>query len=327
MINKFWFTVIMIVMILGYKKSEAEIKVTVCASNPGFKIIGYLLQSDIAAGNAANFDFTRITHLNIAFVNPDEHGNFSALSGLSAIITTAHQKNVKVMASIGGGSAPAYYATLLADSNRSNFIKKLVELTVANGFDGVDVDLESTRIDNNYENFVIGLAAALKLKGKTITAAVATAYGAQYTDKALSQFDYINIMSYDKTGPWNLLNPGQDAPYEMAVDDLTYWGTTRGIAKDRLILGLPFYGYGFGTNAPASISFKDLVTQYPGAENTDQVTVSGGGIIYYNGTFTIKSKVKLALQKAGGVMMWQLLQDTNGNLSLLHTINATIGSK
>lgn len=326
MIKKFWFAVIFIVMILGCKKSGAETAISASKTDPGFKIIGYLLQSDIAAGNAANFDFTRITHLNIAFVNPDQHGNFPVLSGLSTVIATAHQKNVKVMASIGGGSAPAYYAALLADSNRNDFIKKLVEVTVTNGFDGVDVDLESTRIDNNYENFVTGLAAALKLKGKLITAAVATAYGTQYTDKALSQFDFINIMSYDKTGPWNLSNPGQDAPYAMAVDDLIYWGNTRGITKDKLNLGVPFYGYGFGTNAPSSISFKNLVAQYPGAENTDQVTVPGGGIIYYNGIPTITSKVQLALQKAGGVMMWQLLQDASGNLSLLHTINATIDS-
>ncbi|WP_158798815.1 glycosyl hydrolase family 18 protein [Pedobacter sp. L105] len=322
--NRFWIAVLFIVVILGVQKSSAGITLTVPGKNPGFKIIGYLLQSDIAAGNAANFDFTRITHLNVAFINPDQNGNFPVFSGLSTIIATAHQKNVKVMASIGGGSAPAYYATLLADSSRNDFIKKLVEVAVTNGFDGVDVDLESTRIDNNYENFVTGLAAALKLKGKMITAAVATAYGTQYTDKALSQFDFINIMSYDKTGPWNLSNPGQDAPYDMAVDDLTYWSTTRGIKKDKLNLGVPFYGYGFGTNAPSSISFKNLVAQYPGAENTDQVTLPGGGIIYYNGIPTIKSKVQLALQKAGGVMMWQLLQDTTGDLSLLHAINATI---
>lgn len=324
--NKFWLAVLCVVIILGAKKSSAETPFPLPVTKPVFKIIGYLLQSDIAAGNAANFDFTRITHLNIAFVNPDQNGNFPELVGLSAVIATAHQKKVKVMASIGGGSAPAYYTALLADSNRNDFIKKLVAVTVNNGFDGVDVDLEGTRIDDNYEKFVTGLAAALKLKGKLITAAVATAYGKQYTDKALSQFDFITIMSYDKTGPWNLSNPGQDAPYDMAVDDLTYWGTTRGISKDKLNLGVPFYGYGFGTNAPASISFKDLVAQYPGAENTDQITVTGGGIIYYNGIPTIKSKVELALQKAGGVMMWQLLQDASGDLSLLQTINATIGS-
>lgn len=326
MIKKLWFAVIPLVIILSCEKSIAQIKVPLPTSNPGFKIIGYLLESDIAAGNTVNFEFGSVTHLNIAFINPDQNGNFPVLNGVSAFITLAHQKKVKVMASIGGGSAPAYYASLLADSSRKDFIKKLVKETVANGFDGVDVDLESTRIDHNYENFVTGLAAALKQKGKQITAAVATAYGTQYTDKALSQFDYINIMSYDKTGPWNLAIPGQHAPYTMAVDDLSYWHSTRGIAKDKLILGLPFYGYGFGTNAPGSISFQNLTAQYPGAENTDQVTVPGGGIIYYNGIPTITAKVQLALQQSGGVMIWQLLQDASGKLSLLHSIDEIIGS-
>jgi chitinase len=110
----------------------------------------------------------------------------------------------------------------------------------------------------------------------------------------------------------------------MAVSDLDYWTNTRGIAKEKISLGLPFYGYGFGTGAPSDISFHDLVNQYPGSENSDQVTVTGGGIIYYNGTSTIKNKTTLALKNAGGVMVWQLMQDAAGSKSLLTTINATI---
>ncbi|MDB4923804.1 MAG: hypothetical protein JWQ54_5787 [Mucilaginibacter sp.] len=110
----------------------------------------------------------------------------------------------------------------------------------------------------------------------------------------------------------------------MAVSDLDYWTNTRAIAKEKLSLGVPFYGYGFGTGAPADINFKELVAQYPGSENTDQVTVAGGGIIYYNGIPTIKSKTTLALQNAGGIMIWQLMGDDSGSKSLLNTINDTI---
>jgi GH18 family chitinase len=112
----------------------------------------------------------------------------------------------------------------------------------------------------------------------------------------------------------------------MAVSDLDYWTNTRGIAKEKLSLGVPFYGYGFGAGAPADINFKDLVKQYPGAENTDEVTVAGGGIIYYNGIPTIKNKTMLALQNAGGVMIWQLMGDDPGNKSLLNVINTTINA-
>ena len=52
--------------------------------------------------------------------------------------------------------------------------------------------------------------------------------------------------------------------------------------------------------------------------------VPGGGTIYYNGIPTIKSKVQLALQKAGGIMIWQLMQDASGAKSLLNRITTEL---
>jgi chitinase len=325
-INKVWLTVVFTIMLSGCKKSSANVETTASNinSNSQFRIVGYLQTLNISDGSAASFDFSKINYLNIAFFNPDQNGNFSALTGLNAIVTSAHAKNVKVLASIGGGSAPAYYSTLLSESMRADFINKIMGLLSDGQLDGIDVDLEGERIDGNYEAFITELSARLKQSGKLLTAAIATAYKSQYSDKALSLMDFINVMSYDKTGPWNPANPGQHSPYDMAVSDLDYWTNSRGIPKVKLSLGVPFYGYGFGTNAPSSISFGDIVTQYPGAENTDEVTVNGGGVIYYNGLPTIKSKTSLALKKAGGIMIWQLMQDASGGNSLLNAINVTI---
>ncbi|HMG11384.1 MAG TPA: glycosyl hydrolase family 18 protein, partial [Mucilaginibacter sp.] len=145
-----------------------------------------------------------------------------------------------------------------------------------------------------------------------------------FSDKALAQLDFINVMSYDKTGPWNQAKPGQHSPYSMAVDDMNYWGGARGIAKEKLSLGVPFYGYGFGVNAPGSLAFSEILVAYPGSESLDQVTVAGGGIVYYNGIPTIKNKTEVALNKAGGIMIWQLRQDAKGANSLLNAINTVI---
>jgi len=159
-----------------------------------------------------------------------------------------------------------------------------------------------------------------------ITAAIATVYKDQFTDKALAQFDFVNIMSYDKTGPWNLSKPGPHAPYEMAVEDLDYWTKTRGIVKEKLSLGVPFYGYGFGGSAPESISWKNLILQYPDKINADEFSMKGGNL-YYNGIPTIRKKTSLAIEKSGGIMIWQLLQDTTGEQSLLGNIHAVIHAK
>lgn len=323
-INKLSVTILFVLLITGSKKGNAQINGNSTINKSNFRVVGYLTTHSIESGAGNSFDFSRINYLNIAFINPDPAANFTVTPALRDVVTAAHAKHTKVLASIGGGSAPAYYPSLLSDPLRSVLINNLVRLVADNDLDGIDVDLEGERIDSNYEAFVTGLSAALKPKHKLLTSAVATAYMSRYTDKALAVYDFINIMSYDKTGPWRPSNAGPHAPYDMAVSDLDYWTNTRGIAKDKLSLGVPFYGYGFGTGAPPDINFKSLVEQYPGSENNDQVIVPGGGIIYYNGIQTIKNKTSLALQSAGGIMIWQLMGDATGGKSLLEAISNMI---
>ena len=291
-----------------------------------FRIVGYMRNRGLA-NSIKNFELDKITHLNIAFVNPDSLGNLKVAPGLKDVAALAHKSGVKVLLSIGGGTPPRYLSDFIYGDKQDLFISALIKITADYNVDGIDVDLEGSLIDKNYEGFVTKLASALKEKNKLITSAIATAYADKYTDKALAQFDFINVMSYDKTGPWNQDKPGQHAPFDMAADDMDYWTNKRGIAKQKLSLGVPFYGYGFGTNAPESIAYKDIIAQYPGAENTDQVTVHGGGIIYYNGVSTIKAKTMLALEKAGGVMIWQLSQDAKSEKPLLDVIDDTIRSQ
>ena len=292
-----------------------------------FRVIGYMRNQRGFANSIKNVDLDKITHLNIAFINPDSSGNLIVAPGLKDVAALAHKSGVKIFLSIGGGTPPKYLPDFIYGDKQDLLISALTKITVDYNLDGIDVDLEGRLIDKNYEGFVLKLASALKEKSKLITAAIATVYADRYTDKALAQFNFINVMCYDKTGPWNQNKPGQHAPFDMAADDMDYWSNKRGIAKQKLSLGVPFYGYGFGSNAPESMSYKDIIAQYPGAENTDQVTVPGGGIVYYNGAPTIKAKTLLALEKAGGVMIWQLLQDARGEKSLLSVIHDTIRSQ
>jgi chitinase len=329
--NKALLTVVVFVLLnaIGCKKSnvKAEVKsdtTTTVAAN--FRVVGYLRYGDNLLNEAKAIDMGKITHLNVAFINPDADGDFTADADLKQVAIMAHNNKVQVLASIAGGTPPTYFSKLIAPAMQSKFIAGLIKLVDDNLLDGIDVDIEQELIDNNYESFVTALAAALKAKGKLTTAAVATVYASRYPENALAKLDFINVMSYDKTGPWKPSNPGQHSPYSMAVDDMAYWSGTRGIAKEKLSLGVPFYGYGFGTNAPADISFSQIVATYPDAVNLDQVTVNGGGIIYYNGITTIKAKTELSIAKAGGIMIWQLRQDATGANSLLGTINTVIKS-
>ena len=292
-------------------------------SHAQFRVIGYVHPWKTVP-DMTKISFDKITHLNIAFVNPDSAGNLVIPGGFDSLIKTSHQFHVKALASIGGGSHNPYYASLLTDSNRAAFIDSLVKLAVDYNLDGIDVDLENDAIDANYERLIIDLSVKLKPLKKLLTSAVAAWNGEKMSDAALKKFDFINVMSYDQTGPWTPEKPGPHSTYAKAEEDLTYWINTRKISKKKINLGLPFYGYCFGTQYSASMSYSEIIHTFPGAELLDEVAPPTGGNIYYNGLPTIKRKTSLALKKAGGVMVWQLMQDDMGNNSLLNAIHDTI---
>lgn len=298
--------------------------ITQPATETKLRVLGYLPGSTNWMTDLNTIDLTQITDLNLAFINPDASGNFPANESWRQVIDKAHSMQVRVFLSLGGGSPPAHLAGLLEADKRAGLITELVTVAETNGFDGIDVDLENALINDNYAPFVAGLSLALKAKNKLMTAALASWNSNLISDTTLQLYDFINIMSYDKTGPWNLNNPGQHAPFTMARDDFNYFNKTRKIAAEKLFIGLPFYGYGFGNGAPQSMKYKDIITAFPGAENKDTVAVTGGGTIYYNGIATIKQKVSFAIDnKAGGVMIWQLLGDSKDSKSLLKAINET----
>jgi len=290
------------------------------------KVIAYIPNWIDLNSFSSTIQYSKLTHINIAFENPDANGYLTFNSGSNTIINAAHAQNIKVFVSLGGGSVSEggairdNYFNLITPANRTAFIQKLYDYVVAHNFDGIDVDLEGPAINGDYGGFVIALANKLHANGKLISAALSEGYGgANVPSSTFAAYDWINIMAYDATGPWAPGNPGQHSPYSMAVNQFNYW-TGRGLPASKAIIGLPFYGYGFGASANQGISYANIVAQYPGAENQDQV----GNTIYYNGIPTIKAKTTFAIQNAGGVMIWELSQDATGSKSLLTAVNQVI---
>lgn len=291
-------------------------------------MIGYLLDSDDASVRSV-VDYRKITHLNIAFTNPtDESGSLTLPPHLDQLVADGHARKVKVMISIGGGDASEIkaqrelYFSLLTDLRRKNFVQNLMNLVDQHRLDGIDVDLEGAAIARNYGAFIRDLSIGLRKRGKILTAAVAPENGgANIPNDALARFDYLNDMAYDATGPWNPSQPGQHAPIEMAKSDVQYW-ISRGVPKRKLVLGLPFYGHGFGAAfSRDDYTYLQILQKYPGAEKLDRV----GNTIWYNGIPTIKAKTNFALEIGlAGVMIWELSQDAKGERSLLNAIDQVI---
>ncbi len=294
-------------------------------SNTTFKVVGYYSLKSAATADLASVPFDKLTHINMYFLNPDSLGNFSLdFQPLASFIKAAHDHHVKVLPSIAGGGKHPYYHELLKDGKRAKLVNDLLQIVLTNNFDGIDVDIEGTDIDENYESFAVDLAKAFKPHNKLVTSAIAIFYKDQLSGRALAQYDFVNIMSYDHTGPWTPSKPGPHSTYDHAVADLDYFHNVRKIPKEKMVLGVGFYGYGFGpaiTSPATSMNFREIALKFPGSENVDQLNLPDSAILYYNGIPTIKKKTALAKQMASGIMIWQISGDAVGEKSLLQAIN------
>lgn len=275
--------------------------------------------------------YSNLTHINIAFENPPtDAGDLSFHANNLPLIAQARTNHVKILISIGGGAASgdaillARYRHLLNETNRAGFVAQLANYVVTNNFDGLDVDLEGPSITADYSAFIAALAAALKPEGKLLTAALSQGYGGRNVpDATLTRFDFVNIMAYDASGPWSPNSPGPHSSYEFATNQITYW-LGRGLPRAKAVLGVPFYGYGFGPAArKRDYPYKAIVAEFPGAERCDQI----GDTIWYNGIPTIAAKTRYVREQGlGGIMIWSLDGDSAGAKSLLSTIQGTLSA-
>lgn len=278
---------------------------------------------------APTVDYTRLTHINVAFENPrNDMGELSFNPKNPALIARAQSNGVKVLVSIGGGAASGNptllkrYTHLLDATNRTTFVATLVDYIVTNGFDGLDVDLEGPAIGPDYGGFIEDLAAALRAKAKLLTAALSKGYGGnQVPDSALTRFDFVNIMAYDGAGPWSPQSPGQHSSFAFATNNVAYW-LGRGLAGSNAVLGVPFYGYGFGeAYRKHGYPYLEILAHNPHAAQTDQA----GSTIWYNGIPTIRAKAEFVRARSlGGIMIWSLDSDAPGTNSLLEVIHETL---
>lgn len=300
--------------------TQTEPTATVTASQPistketDMKVIGYLTTWNYSCYKTLDWD--NLTHINIAFVNPDKNGVFKndigSDSTLQKIVDTAHANGVKVLASLGGWGGSVNYPDLVSNTAGINRLNaNLLEFVEKFSLDGIDIDVEGDvdkELWNHYEEWISSLRKLCDDEGLLLTTACAKWYASYISDDTLRLFDLVNIMVYDNTSEKN------HASMEYAKASLEYF-ESKGIEKSKLVLGVPFYARNpdFGY-----MSYQDIIATDESAYNRDYY-----GEFSYNGKYTMAAKCELA-KDYGGIMIWELGEDASEPFSLLEIIGEKV---
>ena len=284
-------------------------------------VVGYLPY--YSAQYAEKIDYSALTHLNIAFANPNDSGKLyleMSDATIKSIVKKCHENGVKAILSLGGGSISSTNYNALMRGNPAGitaFNEQIVDFCNRYAFDGVDVDFEfiaSSPAWEYFEDWMLALRKQCNKHDLLLTAAVATWYSDNISDTAMDCFDYVMVMAYDNDG-----DSENHSKYSYAESEMKHY-ENRGIKKDKLILGVPFYGYRYTDSGAmdwnSGASYRYILSLNRAAKNSDY---SDG--YAYNGVETIRKKAELSKQY-GGIMIWELSQDADGSDSLLKVIKS-----
>lgn len=335
--NKLIGTILVIVM------ATALIQLTYCSAvnNDGgnnvdnksdFKVIGYY-SGELFDVPVEKLQVEKLTHIMYGFLIPKADGTcepFEEPQELKELIEKCHSEGTKVYVSAGGYSGKdgkplvSIFQKIGADDNlRENYINNVLDIVGDYGFDGVELDWEypSYATSSDYEKMVVLLSEKLKPLGKGLSTALPGTGSKDgknvwealeaVTDKAIKHFDFISLMCYDlKTDP-------NHSPIWFSNTTINYWKNFRNVPAEKLVLGMPLYArpswlqYRFLVERDRENAYKDYAPTEP-LEST------------YNGLNTLREKTMIAIRTAGGVMLFDVNEDTYDETSAVSMVDDTL---
>ncbi|HEY2157716.1 MAG TPA: glycoside hydrolase family 18 protein, partial [Isosphaeraceae bacterium] len=314
----------------------------------------------------------RLTHVNYAFALINAQGTIyvedpaasrEAFAGLRAL--KAKYPHLKALISVGGwGGSKRFSDVALSDASRAKFAASCVEFVGANGLDGVDIDWEFPVVGGeagnakrpedkvNFTRLLAALRKAVDARGKadgrpyllTIAAPAGPPTSDHMELKAIAGLlDWINLMDYDFAGSWSdvatfhaaLAPPGDRT---MCVEESVRHYVAAGVARDKLVVGVPFYGKGWvvadakddgllqrpAKNPPKGlapgfeVAFRDMAAKLPGAARHWSAKAKAPYLFDparkiffgYDDPESLGLKAEYAREHhLGGLMIWELSQD------------------
>lgn len=306
-------------------------------------VIGYY-----PAGKKGVYDHTRIqyeylTHIAHAFTKPDAEGHLIVGENYlyPELVEAAHGNGVKVIMSVGGwGNCEEFPGMAASALTRSRFISQVLEFLKAHRYDGVDIDWEYVSGPDQQQDFVVfikEISAALKAENPPLELTMAAPSGSYWGrwiryEAVAGLFDFIGVMTYDYHGAWSD-HSGHNSPlYSCGGDTCGSWDdsflyhTSRGIPREKLLLGLAFFGRSFdspefyrpfrrslqyGYDEIAGLLDSGWTFSWDDCAGVPYLRKPDGSVVLsYDNERSVALKSRYVMEKgAAGVIIWELTQD------------------
>jgi GH18 family chitinase/chitodextrinase len=294
----------------------APMTVQTAEAEPSKRIVGYFPYWE--SGDMSSIDYSKMTDIIYFHIWPNADGTLDTslvdINQLHTIRDSSHAVGVKVLIAVGGWGVSDEFPAMASDPTaRANFVSNVLDYLITNDLDGVDIDWETPLNQEKTDNqdvLLSDLSDALHPMAKLVTVA-ANGEVLELKPSAVNSVDWVNLMAYDMN--WG---NAEHSTFDDSVSALLRY-EAGGIPKEKLALGIPFYGRDNNTNA---IKYEDVESS---CNPLPEDNYCNG--YFFNGINLVQQKSQFVLDNGyHGVMIWNLGQDTYDQTSLLGAINQVL---
>jgi spore germination protein YaaH len=302
------------------------------APGPGFWVTGYYVDYDKASLQVVKTSANHMDQVVVFGYGFDRAGNVTGNDQQVVRALTGPQKRVLLFGNLTNDTfdKATAHAILTDRAVQDKVVAAVLTRTAAMDASGVQIDFENIALGDRdaYTAFLKRLKEELAPRKLTLSVAVAAktrdsrdGWGGATDYTAIGQIvDYVYIMAYDEH--WQGGEPGPVASLPWVEAVVRY--ATGVIPSQKLLLGVPFYGYDWAADAAVGVKTNKAygsgvmtkrVSEYGASVKWDPVaaenvatfkTADGERIAWYPDERSLDAKLKLAYQyNLKGIALWR----------------------
>ncbi len=239
-------------------------------TNPaGYVVVGYATYWDKTMPDPA-----LLTHICYSFAHIKDDFETLDIKTASRLAQIAAQKknnpDLKVQLSIGGWGAGNFSEMAASETHRKKFCQNCLNAVKTYNLDGIDLDWEyptssSAGISSSPDdtkNFTLLVKELRSVLGSERLLTMASSSSAKYVDfkSCIDYFNFVNIMTYDMGDPpYHNAGLYKSSKTRRSCDKSVALHVKAGVPLEKIVLGIPFYGHGNGTDFTSEcLDYRDI---------------------------------------------------------------------